>query len=189
MSELEADLVQISRIGKAHGLRGEVTVELFTSDPQGRLAPGATLVTEATPGSGVPKTLTVASARDHNGTWLIGFDGIPDRTGAEGLRGTRLRAPRAVPADDEADGYYESDLVGLAVRDPAGESLGEVIALVTGTAQDRLVLRLLDGVEVEVPFVEAIVPIVEVAGGYVVVDAPAGLFDLARRAPARPYRA
>ena len=135
MSELEADLVQIARIGKAHGLRGEVTVELFTSDPQGRLAPGATLVTEATPGSGVPKTLTVASARDHNGTWLIGFDGIPDRTGAEGLRGTRLRAPRAVPADDEA---------------------------------------------VEVPFVEAIVPIVEVAGGYVVVDAPAGLFDLAR---------
>ena len=92
MSELEADLVQIARIGKAHGLRGEVTVELFTSDPQGRLAPGATLVTEATPGSGVPKTLTVASARDHNGTWLIGFDGIPDRTGAEGLRGTRLRA-------------------------------------------------------------------------------------------------
>ena len=98
MSELEADLVQIARIGKAHGLRGEVTVELFTSDPQGRLAPGATLVTEATPGSGVPKTLTVASARDHNGTWLIGFDGSePARPWHRCEPGVRAAQPPAEP--------------------------------------------------------------------------------------------
>ena len=82
--------VVVARIGKAHALRGEVTVELRTDEPQARLAPGTRLTTEARRGSGVPRELTVRTARVHNGTWLLAFEEIPDRTGAESLRGTRL---------------------------------------------------------------------------------------------------
>ena len=176
-----AEPVVIARIGRPHGLRGEVTVRLHTDEPELRLAVGAVLPTEADPGSGVPRSLTVRSTRVHNGIWLLAFDEVPDRTGAESLRGTRLLlppdAPRvAAPADPDA--FAEADLVGLPVLDPAGTRLGEVVGLEVGAAQDRLVVRLSDGRQGEVPFVAALVPEVDLAGGRVVVDAPAGLFDL-----------
>ncbi len=176
----DVEPVLIARIGKAHGLRGEVTVRSHTDDPAGRFAPGTVLATRAEAGSGVPRTLTVASARDHNGTWLIRFAEIPDRTGAEGLRGTHLLGPPAAPGDADGEGYYEEDLVGLAVRGLSGERIGEVVGLETGVAQDRLVVRLPDGVEALVPFVEAIVPTVDLDAGVVVLDPPPGLLDLAR---------
>lgn len=174
----------VARIGKPHGLHGEVTVQLHTDDPEVRLADGARLDTSATSGSGVPRVLTVASTRVHQGIWLIGFEEIPDRTGAESLRGTRLfvdgdRAAAAAAEEDD-DAWYEDDLVGLAAYDPTGGVLGEVTGLESGGAQDRLVLRLTDGHRVEVPFVAAIVPEVDVEGGRVVVDAPPGLLDLGR---------
>lgn len=172
--------VVVARIGKAHALRGEVTVELRTDDPHTRLAVGSTLTTTAPKGSGVPRELTVRSTRVHNGIWLVAFEGIPDRTGAEGLRGTLLHAdlpPES--ADDDGEGWYEDELVGLEVRDGSGARTGEVVALHTRTAQDLLEVRLDDGREGLVPFVEAIVPTVEVgADGHVVVLDPGGLFDL-----------
>ncbi|MFQ6170246.1 ribosome maturation factor RimM [Oryzobacter sp. R7] len=170
----------VARIGKPHGLRGEVTVQLHTDEPERRLAVGAVLETEAAAGSGVPRALTVRSTRVHRGIWLVGFEEVPDRTGAEGLRGTRLVVDGAdeAPAEDDADAFAEDELVGLAAVDPSGSALGEVVGLELGSAQDRLVLRLADGREVLVPFVEAIVPEVDVEGGRVVVDAPAGLLDL-----------
>ena len=82
--------VVIARIGKPHGIRGEVTVQTHTDDPEGRYVPGTSYATEATAGTGVPRRLTIASARLHQHTWLLGFAEIPDRTGAESLRGTRL---------------------------------------------------------------------------------------------------
>lgn len=175
----------VARIGKPHGLHGEVTVQLHTDDPQGRFAPGVRLATEAAPGTGVPRELTVASARSHRGIWLLGFEQIPDRTGAESLRGTRLfvDVTDGAPFDEDTtdeDAWYEDDLVGLVAYDPAGERLGEVSALQTGAAQDLLVLRLLDGAEALVPFVTALVPVVDIAGGRVVVDAPPGLLDLGK---------
>lgn len=171
--------VVVARIGKAHALRGEVTVELRTDDPQSRLAVGATLRTTAPKGSGVPKELTVATTRVHNGTWLVSFDGIPDRTGAEGLRGTMLHADVPVEsAEDDGEGWYTEELVGLEVRDAAGARLGEVVDLVTRPVQDLLEVRLDDGREGLVPFVEALVPVVDVEAGFVVVTPPAGLFDL-----------
>src|SRR6478735_4969987 len=102
----------VARIGKPHGLRGEVTVQLHTDDPESRFATGAELTTEAVPGSGVPRVLTVSSARSHRGIWLIGFEGVPDRSGAESLRGTRLLvdASLGLPEDDD-EGWYESELV------------------------------------------------------------------------------
>lgn len=172
--------VVVARIGKAHALRGEVTVELRTDDPQARLSPGATLRTTAPKGSGVPRELTVATARVHNGTWLLSFEGIPDRTGAEGLRGTLLHADQ-VPGDgepDEGEGWYPDELVGLEVRDGDGARIGEVLDLHTRAVQDLLEVRLDDGREGLVPFVEAMVPVVDVAGGVVVITPPPGLFDL-----------
>lgn len=171
----------VARIGRPHGLRGEVTVRLHTDEPERRFADGAVLETEADAGSGVPRTLTVRSTRVHRGIWLLAFAEIPDRTGAESLRGTRLvvegAEPDLVPEDDD-DVFTEGQLVGLAVVDPAGERLGEVAGLELGAAQDRLVVRLPDGRRALVPFVEAIVPEVDVDGGRVVVDAPPGLLDL-----------
>ena len=169
--------VVLARIGKPHGLRGEVTVQLHTDDPETRFAVGTVIETEAEPGSGVPTTLTIASTRVHRGIWLITFEEIPDRVGAESLRGTRLVLPESNPQVED-DAFYEEDLVGLEARDPSGEKVGTVSGLEIGPAQDRLVLTLTDGVTAYVPFVRRIVP--TVAADHVVVDPPPGLFDLYR---------
>ena len=167
----------IARIGKPHALRGEVTVQLHTDDPGSRLVPGVVLETRAEPGSGVPRTLTLATTRVHRGIWLLGFEEIPDRTGAESLRGTRLLLDEEAEGEDD-DAWYEADLVGLTATAPDGTVVGEVTALDIGAAQDRLRLRRPDGGEALVPFVEAIVPEVDPEAGRLVVDAPPGLLDL-----------
>ena len=170
----------IARIGKPHGLHGEVTVQLHTDEPERRLAVGAEIATEAGSGSGVPRVLTVRSTRVHNGIWLVAFHEIPDRTGAESLRGTRLvvDGADALAAPDDEDVFTEDQLRGLSVVDPAGVVLGSVGGLELGAAQDRLVILLPDGREAQVPFVAALVPEVDLEGGRVVVDAPPGLLDL-----------
>jgi 16S rRNA processing protein RimM len=170
----------VARIGKPHGLNGEVTVQLHTDDPERRLAVGAVLDTEAAAGTGVPRALTVRSTRVHRGIWLVGFEEVPDRTGAESLRGTLLVVEQGDEAERglEDDVWTEESLVGLRVVDPDGTEVGEVTGLEVGTAQDRLVVRLPDGREAQVPFVTAIVPEVDVDGGRLVLDAPAGLLDL-----------
>jgi 16S rRNA processing protein RimM len=175
--------IVLARIGKPHGLRGEVTVQLHTDEPERRFAVGQVLDTEAARGSGVPRQLTIRSTRVHNGIWLLTFEEVPDRTGAEGLRGTRLVLDEAAAATDhpnhnDEEAWSEDDLLGLEVRDPAGEVLGQVTGLEVGAAQDRLVVELTDGVTAYVPFVAAIVP--AIAEDHVVVDAPPGLFDLYR---------
>ncbi|WP_137121840.1 ribosome maturation factor RimM [Segeticoccus rhizosphaerae] len=163
--------VVVARIGKAHGLRGEVTVRVHTDTPDERFVVGARFETE--PASAGP--LTLRSVRDHNGILLLGFEEASDRTGAEGLRGTRLLAAEEADAEDA---WYEDDLVGLAVVDVHGHSLGEVTGLESRPAQDLLVLRLADGRTARVPFVAQLVPEVDVDGGRVVVDPPEGLLDL-----------
>ena len=165
--------VVVARIGKAHGLRGEVTVQVLTGAADDRFVPGATFVTE--PEESGP--LVVRSARDHNGVLLLGFEDTDDRTGAEELRDIKLLAD---PLDDDGDEdtWYERDLVGLKDVTVDGDEVGEVIALRTGGAQDLLVLRLTDGREALVPFVTAIVPEVDIEGGRVVIDPPTGLLDL-----------
>lgn len=169
----------VARIGKPHSLRGEVTVQTHTDDPEARLTPGATFATEAAAGSGVPRELTVRSARLHNGIWLLAFEGIPDRTGAEGLRGTRLLLDtESIEDSDDEDAWYEDELVGLSAVGPAGEVLGTVAGLDHGPAQDLLVIELAKGGRAWVPFVSEIVPEVDVDGGRVVVDAPPGLLEL-----------
>ncbi len=165
--------VVVARIGKAHGLRGEVTVQVLSGAADERFVPGAIFVTE--PVEAGPMVLH--SARDHNGVLLLGFEGTDDRNGAEALRGIKLLAD-ALEDDGDEDTWYERDLVGLKAVNVRGVELGEVIALRSGAAQDLLVLRLTDGREALVPFVTAIVPEVDIHGGRVVLDPPAGLLDL-----------
>ena len=174
----------VARIGKPHGLNGEVTVQVHTDDPEARFVPGTVFATRAAPGTGVPRSLTLAAARLHREIWLLSFEQIPDRTGAESLRGTTLHlsdedmAEAAV--DDDEDAWYEEELVGLTVLDPTGATVGTVNGLHTGAAQDLLVIRLPDGVEAMVPFVAEIVPEVDIDAGRIVIDPPPGLLDLAR---------
>jgi 16S rRNA processing protein RimM len=170
------DEVVVARIGKPHGLRGEVTVQLHTDDPAARLAVGSVLATEAVAGSGVPKALTIRSTRVHQGIWLLAFEEIPDRTGAESLRGTRLLATPAT--DEQDDGWYAEELVGLPVLTRDGTRIGAVTGLQVGPAQDLLVVSLDTGGDAYLPFVEAIVPEVDTERGRVVIDPPPGLLEL-----------
>jgi 16S rRNA processing protein RimM len=165
--------VVVARVGKAHGLRGEVTVQVLTGAPDERFVPGATFVTEP-PEAG---PLVLRTARDNNGILLLGFEQTDNRSGAEALRGIKLLAD--VLADDgQEDVWYERDLIGLTVVTVGGVEVGEVTALESRPAQDLLVFRLTDGREVLVPFVTAIVPEVDIEGGRVVLDPPPGLLDL-----------
>jgi 16S rRNA processing protein RimM len=167
----------VARVGRAHGIRGEVTVEVRTDVPEERFVPGALLhVPGGDHDPALPATLTLASVRDHNGTLLLRFAEVADRSGAEALRGALLEAD--VPAEaQEEDAWYDHQLVGLRVVDPAGAALGEVVAVEHPPAQDLLVVRRPSGDRRLVPFVAALVPTVDVAGGVVVVDAPPGLLD------------
>lgn len=180
-------MLVVGRIGKPHGIRGEVTVEVRTDEPETRFAPGSVLRTEpganvpAHPGAyQVPGELTVEASRWHQGRMLlVAFEGVLDRNVAEALRGTLVgvdRADVAPPTDPEE--FHDHQLVGLAVVTPAGERLGEIVRIDHAPAADLLVLRRPGRRDVLIPFVQAIVPEVDLAGGRVVVDPPSGLLDL-----------
>ncbi|WP_116113000.1 ribosome maturation factor RimM [Austwickia chelonae] len=162
----------VARIGKAHGLRGEVTVQIHTDDPENRLTPGEVFTIE---GLADIAELTLATVRVHNGTWLLGFEGHSDRNAAETLRGGRLVLPAG---EDDGEGWYENELIGLNVFSASGEQIGQVAGLELGAAQDRLAVRLDDGRTGSVPLVEALIPVIDLEQKRVVVDAPDGLFDL-----------
>jgi 16S rRNA processing protein RimM len=168
--------VVIGRIGKPHGLRGEVTVELRTDEPDRRFAVGTPIRAERPSGSAAPwAELTVASTRWHQTTLLVRFEELPDRTTAEAARGLLLHVDVAsdeTPEDPEE--FYDHQLVGLAAQGLDGETLGEVTAVVHG-AQDLLQVRTPDGREALVPFVAALVPEVDLAAGRVVVADRPGL--------------
>lgn len=173
---MEGIEVVVGRIGKPHGIKGEVTVDVRSDEPDRRFADGARLRAEAPRGaSGVPPYLTVARTRWHQGVLLAAFEEAGDRTAAEGLRGTVLHVTLdadATPEDPEE--FYDHQLVGLAVHDVDGPVIGTVTGVVHG-AQDLLQVRSTDGRDTLVPFVAALVPEVDVAGGRVVVADRPGL--------------
>ncbi|MGY1739811.1 MULTISPECIES: ribosome maturation factor RimM [unclassified Blastococcus] len=178
MSTTPDDTVVVGRIGRPHGVRGEVTVEVRTDDPELRFAPGAVLRTE--PAGRGP--LTVAGRRWHREVLLLRLEGpagpVDSREDAEDLRDTELHVPVAeLPELDDPDTYYDHQLVGLAARLADGSPLGEVVA-VRHEGADLLVVRRPDRGDALVPFVTAIVPTVDLAGGFLVVDPPEGLLDL-----------
>ena len=175
----EAESVVVARIGRPHGIRGEVSLELRTDEPERRFAPGSVLTVEAPRGAAPgPATLTVARSRWHQERLLVSFEGVPDRTAAEALRNSLL-AVEVTPEDrpEDPEEFYDHQLVGLAVHPFDGDRVGEVAEVLHSGAQDVLVVRRDDGREVMVPFVAALVPQVDLtAGSLVVADRP-GLLD------------
>ncbi len=167
----------VGRIGKPHGIRGEVTLDVRTDEPDRRFAPGTTLRAEAPAGADRrPSALTVGRARWHQSTLLVTFEELADRNAAEAVRGTVLYATIGhdeKPEDPEE--YYDHQLIGLAVLDLDGTALGEVKAVVHGSAQDLLTVRTPDGRDALVPFVSALVPEVDLDAGRVVVADRPGL--------------
>lgn len=166
----------VGRIGRAHGIRGDVAVEVRTDDPGARFADGTVLLTD--PAWAGP--LTIATTRNHSGRLLVRFEGVRDRNAAEALRGTVLQVESADVAPlDDPDEFHDHELIGLAVRTADGERVGEVTD-VLHHAQDVLVVGRPDGEEVLVPFVGPLVPEVDVDAGHLVIDPPPGLLDLGK---------
>ena len=165
----------VGRIGKAHGLRGDVTIEVRTDDPETRFAPGAVLETD--PARHGP--LTVASGREQSGRYVLRFVGIDDRTAAEGIRNTLLIVeadPDELPDDPEE--FYDHQLVGLRVVTVDGREVGTVADMLHLPTQDLFAVRRPDGREALIPFVGEIVPEVDLKQRVVLVDPPPGLLEL-----------
>ena len=164
------DLV-VGRIGHAHGVKGEVSVEVRTDDPDRRYAPGSVLATDP-PERG---PLTVGAVREHKGRLLVAFEGIADRDQAETLRGTLLVADSATAGDTEDGEWWDHDLVGLTAVTTDGRQIGTVTDVLHPPGAPLLAIG---DPEVLVPFVAAIVPEVDVAARRLVVDPPPGLLDV-----------
>jgi 16S rRNA processing protein RimM len=168
--------LRVGRLTKAHGLKGAIKLELYTDDPERRFVPGAEFslqVPESSPWHG--RSLTLRELRWYNGHPVGFFEGVDDRTAAEGLAKAILWVEHVDQEAPEPDAWYDHQLVGLAVvRD--GVKIGEVTHVDHLPAQDLLIVKS-RGREVMVPFVSAIVPEVDIAAGTVTVTPPAGLFE------------
>jgi 16S rRNA processing protein RimM len=163
----------VGRVGRPHGIRGDVAVQVRTDEPGLRFAPGAVLATDPAPVG----PLTVLSARWHSGRLLVSFDGVTDRSLAEGLTGTFLVVDSSVVAPpDDPDEFNDHDLIGLQAVTTAGDLVGTVRD-VLHHGQDLLVIRQAagSGQDALVPFVMAIVPEVDLAAGKLVINPPPGL--------------
>src|SRR5690348_5577371 len=177
MCAVESIEVLVGRIGKPHGLHGHVTVDIRTDEPERRFADGVRLKAVPPRGSAFgERTLTVEGTRWHQGILHLLFAELPDRDAAEAARGVLLYAdiPADASPDDPAE-YYDHQLVGLAAHDADGTPLGEVTGLVHGAAQDLLTVRTPDGRDALVPFVKALVPVVDLAERKVVIADRPGL--------------
>jgi len=168
--------VTVGRIGRPHGIRGDLVVGVRTDEPELRFAPGSRLDTD--PVDVGP--LTVSAFRWHSGNLLVRFEGISDRTVAAGLGGTWLFVDGAtLGGTGDPDSFRDTELIGLSVRTVAGAAVGTV-GDVLHSGQDVLVIRPAGGggPDILVPFVKAIVPEVDVPGGVLVIDPPDGLLTI-----------
>jgi 16S rRNA processing protein RimM len=168
--------VTVGRIGRPHGIRGEVVVGVRTDEPAARFAVGSRLDTDSGDGP-----LTVASARWQSGQLIVRFDGIRDRTAAAGLRGTWLSVDSGtLDSPDDPDEFRDHDLIGLSVQTADGTVVG-VVTDVLHYGQDLLEVRRADdgpaAEDILVPFVKALVPEVDLAARRLVIDPPPGLLN------------
>jgi len=157
----------VGRIGRAHGILGEATIEVRTDEPDRRFAIGAVVQTD-THGE-----LTITSGRVHNGILLLGFNGITDRNGIEKLRNTLLYADVDINEEnDDEDEYHVMQLIGCQAVLESGEAYGEVTDVINLPGQDLLAIKTVQGEQL-IPFVHQLVPIVDVKNKKVVVIPPA----------------
>lgn len=174
-NDTDPPLLEVGRVVKPHGVRGEVAVHLLTDRPDVRFAEGTEVFLDGAP-------VTVATGRPHQGRWLVRFEGVGDRTGAERLRNAVLTAP-PLEGDDDTDTFWVHELVGLTVLDEDGGVIGEVtdhIELPPAAGYDMLEVRRTSGGQLLLPAVDELVEAHETEDGevvLVVVDPPAGLLD------------
>jgi 16S rRNA processing protein RimM len=176
--------LSVGRVVKAHGISGELVVEIRTDDPAVRFASGSTLRAKGSRGLGPERSYVVTDMREHSGRLLVRLAGVADRAAADALRSTVFVVDTdELPPIDEPDTYYDHQLEGLRVRTTAGQDVGVITEVLHTAAGELLVVRRGDGGEKDapellVPFVSAIVPSVSLDEGIVEIDPPEGLLDL-----------
>lgn len=166
------DLV-VGRLGRPHGVHGEISVEVRTDEPELRFAKGSKLSVKES-----NNQLTVLSSRWHQEKMLVKFEEITDRDLANEIKGKTLTIkidPNSI--ETKKDQYYEFQLAGLKVIDKNDKTLGQIKEVITNLAQDLLVVETVDKREVLVPFVKQIVTNVDLDKKQVIMDPPTGLFD------------
>jgi len=167
----------VGRVVKAHGVTGELVVDIRTDDPELRFAPGSTL--RAKGSDRRERSYTVDTVRPHGGRLLVRLSGVADRDTADALRGSLFVIDSAdLPPIDEDDTYYDHQLEGLRVQTTAGLELGTVTEVLHTAAGELLAVKREDAPELLVPFVSAIVTSVSLENGVVEIDPPDGLLDL-----------
>jgi 16S rRNA processing protein RimM len=168
----QLNTVVVGVIGRPHGVRGEVAVEVRTDEPERRFAPGQRLYED-----GGARLFTVTSVRDVPGRLLVKFAELSDRAAAAAVRGTVLVA--AVEPDErssEPGAFYDRQLIGMRAKTPDGTEVGTVGSVLHLPAQDVLEIETAGGIRL-VPFVEALVPEIDLEAGCLTVVDVAGLLD------------
>jgi 16S rRNA processing protein RimM len=185
----QPDLLRVCRIGRAQGLKGEVNVYSFTDEPEYRFAPGSVLFSK----DGTQEYV-VEDSRVFKNRWVLHFEGMTNRNDSEALNGIELYGELDDPEDmAQEDAWYPRDLIGLEARLsegnglglPSGQIVGKVVDVIDGPAQSLLKLRLPSPVAVDesdnaettalVPFVDVMVPQIDLDAGYLTIDPPGGL--------------
>ncbi|MGJ4940835.1 ribosome maturation factor RimM [Bradyrhizobium sp. HKCCYLS1011] len=157
----------VARIGAAHGVRGEVRLWTFTEDPLAVLHYGPLTTKDG------GRSYEVAKAREAKDHLVATIKGVTDRNAAERLNGLELYVPRDRLPETDDDEYYHADLIGLAAETTAGEPLGRVIAIHNFGAGDIIEIAPPSGSTIMLPFSNAVVPTVDIAGGRVLIELPA----------------
>lgn len=164
-------LLIVGRIGRVHGVRGEVTVEVRTDSPEERFQVGTQIATD--PAKFGP--LTITGQRWHNGILLLTFDGVSDRGAAEKIKNVLLMAEVYI-SESDTDEFHVQLLIGSTIELVDGTVLGTIDDVLTTKGQNLLSF-IRGGKQVLIPFVKAIVPTVDIAARKVVITPPEGLID------------
>lgn len=168
----------VGRVVKAHGITGELVVDVRTDDPAERFSAGHRLRLKPARGDG-GREVVIESARPHGGRLLVRLPGVSDRNSADALRGHLFVVDSAeLPPIEDPNEFYDHQLEGLAVRTVDGQAVGTVAEVLHTAAGELLSVRTAEGGEVLVPFVSAIVTSVSLTDGVVEIDPPDGLLDL-----------
>jgi 16S rRNA processing protein RimM len=167
----------VGRVVKAHGVTGELVVDVRTDDPEMRFAPGTVL--RAKGSDRRERNYVVAAARPHGNRLLLRLDGVADRAAADALRGSLFVIDSEdLPPIDEPDTYYDHQLEGLLVRTTSGRDIGTVTEVLHTAAGELLAVNRAEAGELLVPFVSAIVTSVSLESRIVEIDPPDGLLEL-----------
>ena len=172
MTNAGQSVIPVGYVRRAHGIRGDVVIRGLLEDAEERLVPGSVLDTNEDP----PRTLTIESVVSSGTDFRVHFVGIEDRNASEILKGLQLVIDAAARRQLGAGEWWPEDLVGCSAIDVSGATVGEVVEVIFADVQDRLVVVRLDGARAEIPFVEALVPLVDVEDRVITLDLPEGVF-------------